>query len=120
MKKVIKCILAVSLLCSGLSFMDTQAMARIDLMANRDLVVLAETNLLDDYNNPDSVVGSISGMQMVEVACGLNEPNCLANTGGKEYIRIKTWMGKNGSRMITKLPLAAIGKQIGTLLLLKK
>ncbi|TXK77669.1 hypothetical protein [Paenibacillus sp. N3.4] len=30
---------------------------------------------------------------MVEVACGLNEANCLANIGGKEYIRIKTWMG---------------------------
>lgn len=68
MKKVVKSILMVSLFISGLSFMSTQAMATIDLMANRDLVVLAETKLLDDYNNPDSVVGSISGMQMLKVA----------------------------------------------------
>lgn len=94
MKKIVKCILAVSVLFSGLSFMDTPAMATIDLMANRDLVVLAEAKLLDDYNNPDSVVGSISGIQMLEVAdCALNQNDCIANAGGKGYILVKTWMG---------------------------
>ncbi|UUZ92645.1 hypothetical protein LJK87_46290 [Paenibacillus sp. P25] len=93
MKMAVKCVLAMSVLFSGLSFIGAKAMAKIDLMANRQLVVLAETNLLDDYKNPDSIVGSITGMQMVEVSCGLNESSCLANAGGKEYIRIKTWMG---------------------------
>ncbi|MDF2653516.1 MAG: hypothetical protein K0Q73_9321 [Paenibacillus sp.] len=94
MKKVAKYALAMSLLYGGLSFFSTSATARIDLMSNRQLVVLSETKLLDDYRNPSSIVGSISGMQMVEVACTLNDSNCLANNQGKEYIRIKTWIGE--------------------------
>ncbi|CAN7433520.1 hypothetical protein [Paenibacillus sp. LjRoot56] len=94
MKKAAKYALAMSLLYGGFSFLSTSATATIDLMSNRQLVVLSETKLLDDYRNPNSIVGSISGMQMVEVACTLNEPDCLANTRGKEYIRIKTWIGE--------------------------
>lgn len=94
MKKAAKCILAMSVFFGGLSLLSTKATATIDLMANRQLVVLAETKLLDDYKNPDSMVGSLDGMQMVEIACGLYNSNCLAKAGDKEYIQIKTWMGE--------------------------
>ncbi|KEQ21782.1 hypothetical protein ET33_33615 [Paenibacillus tyrfis] len=93
MKNALKYVLAVSVLFCGLSFISPKATAKIDLMSNRQLVILTETKLLDDYKNPDSVVGSIAGMQMLEIACGLNDSNCVANAGGKEYILVKTWMG---------------------------
>ncbi|MDR6879575.1 hypothetical protein [Bacillus sp. 3255] len=94
MKKVVKYAVAMSVLYGTFSFLGTSANATIDLMSNRQLVVLSETKLLDDYRNPNSIAGSISGMQMVEVACTLNDSNCLANIQGKEYIRIKTWIGE--------------------------
>ncbi len=93
MKNALKYVLAVSVLFCGLSFISSKATAKIDLMSNRQLVILTETKLLNDYKNPDSVVGSIAGMQMLEIACGLNDSNCVANAGGKEYILVKTWMG---------------------------
>ncbi|MZQ83042.1 hypothetical protein GQF01_13090 [Paenibacillus sp. 5J-6] len=93
MRKVVMSLLVVSLFFSGLCFMGKQAMATIDVMANRQLVILADTQLLDDYRKPNSIVGSISGMQMVEIACGFQDSKCLAKTGDIEYIQIKTWMG---------------------------
>ncbi|WP_171681674.1 hypothetical protein [Paenibacillus planticolens] len=83
------------ILISGLSFsFSHQAFATIDLMANSQLVVLSETKLLDDYKNPNSVAGSVSGIQMLRVACSYQEGDCLAKENGKEYIRVKTWMGE--------------------------
>jgi hypothetical protein len=55
MKKVVMSLLVVSLFFSELCFMGTQAMATIDLMANRQLVILADTQLLDDYRKPNSI-----------------------------------------------------------------
>jgi hypothetical protein len=95
MKKYVNCIVIVLIFFSGLSFsFSNKAHATIDLMANSQLVILSETKLLEDYRNPNSVVGSLSGIQMVQVACSLQQRDCLAKENGKEFIRVKTWMGE--------------------------
>ncbi|WP_438447057.1 hypothetical protein [Gorillibacterium sp. sgz5001074] len=92
MKITGKCIIAMLVLLSSLHLMGNKAAAKIDWMANKSLVVLTETELYDDYNNPESVVGSIAGMQELTTAC-LDKADCLANAGGKDYVLVKTWMG---------------------------
>lgn len=95
MRKAAMYMLTAAVLVSGWSGLGTAriAQASIDLMSNHQLVVLAETKLLDDYKQPESVAGSLAGMQMLRVACIPPEHDCLAEAGGKEYIRVKTWMG---------------------------
>lgn len=92
MKIAGKWIVVIFVLCSSLNGMSKKASAKIDAMANHTLVVLAETKLLEDYNNPESAVGSIAGMQMLTTACENND-DCLANAGGKDYVLVQTWMG---------------------------
>lgn len=92
MKKAGKCIIAMLVLLGSLNVLGNKAAAKIDAMANHTLVVLTETKLLEDYNNPESVVGSIAGMQTLTTACGDNG-DCLARAGGKDYVLVKTWLG---------------------------
>lgn len=85
--------IALVVCMTSLSLFTANALARIDPLSNSHMVVLSETNLLNDYKNPNSVTGSISGIQVVQIACTPYETKCLATSGDKDYVLIKTWMG---------------------------
>ncbi|MCR8636891.1 hypothetical protein [Paenibacillus radicis (ex Xue et al. 2023)] len=74
----------------------------IDTFITTNLVVMEGTNLLNDYSKPDSIAGSITGTQNVQVACEPREQGLLgcatsdgsgASYGGKDYILVKTSLG---------------------------
>ncbi|MCZ8521784.1 MULTISPECIES: hypothetical protein [Paenibacillus] len=66
----------------------------LDAMKTDQVVVTAQTNLLHDYRKPDSIAGSIAGIQVVKLACEPQEWDCGKKSGGKEYIPVQTWLGK--------------------------
>lgn len=93
MNRIVQWIIAMFVLFSSFMLIVNHASAKIDWVANRTVVVLTDMSLLDDYRNPDSVVGAVAGMQELSVACSLVESDCLAHSEGKDYVRIKTWLG---------------------------